>query len=76
MTVEGDHLRRYESVLPDFEAFWEALQRPLPQTLAVNDQRLGAEALAEGLAGALSPCTAAGTAGRTVSRPWMGTLAP
>ena len=54
VTVEGDHLRRYESVLPDFEAFWEALQRPLPQTLAVNDQRLSAEALAEGLAGALT----------------------
>lgn len=54
MTVEGDHLRRYASVLPDFDAFWEALQRPLPQTLAVNDQRLSAEALAEGLAGALS----------------------
>ncbi|MGB0318535.1 MAG: hypothetical protein ACPGAD_06815, partial [Pseudomonadales bacterium] len=54
MAVEGDHLRRYASVLPDFEGFWEALQRPLPQTLAVNDQRLSAEALAEGLAEALS----------------------
>ncbi len=54
MNVEGDHLRRYESVLPDFEAFWEALQRPLPQTLAVNDQRLSAAALAEGLSGALA----------------------
>ena len=54
MAVDGDHLRRYASVLPDFEGFWEALQRPLPQTLAVNDQRLSAEALAEGLAGAVS----------------------
>ena len=54
VAVEGDHLRRYASVLPDFEGFWEALQRPLPQTLAVNDQRLSAEALAEGLAGAVS----------------------
>lgn len=48
--VEGEHLRRYASVLPDFDAFWAALQSPLPQTLAVNTERLSPEALAAGLA--------------------------
>ena len=34
-----DSLRRYESIVPDFEAFLESLSRPLPTTVRVNTIR-------------------------------------
>lgn len=36
-------LRRYESIVPDFEAFLEALRRPLPTTVRVNTIRATTE---------------------------------
>ncbi|MEE4300055.1 MAG: RsmB/NOP family class I SAM-dependent RNA methyltransferase [Pseudomonadales bacterium] len=48
------HLARYAAIAGDVRAFAEALQRPLPQTLHTNTERLSPERLAELLEGVLS----------------------
>lgn len=53
-TLLPAHLARYAEVLTDFDAFADALRRPLPQTLAVNPLRTSAPELAELLADSYS----------------------
>ena len=42
-------LRRYESIVPDFEAFLDALRKPLPTTVRVNTIRATPERVREAL---------------------------
>lgn len=52
-TPTPEHLTRYAALLDDFDAFAEALARPLPQTIAINPTRTSAERIRDLFAGRL-----------------------